>query len=158
MTRGRARRSGRLFADATLRGLLCAAIVLVGCAQERIRDDAQAALSAGSFEQAIDLYQNGLKEYPESSLLRSGLIQARLEVQARMLANAGALRAAGKLEEARKELDRARTLDPQNTRIAALIDELAVEQRQAAALADAEKLAANGKPDAALRLIACAVS
>jgi len=133
--------------------LVGAGLLLAGCAQQRIRDDSQAALALGNYEQAIQLLEAGTQEYPDSTLLRSGLIQARTEAQTRMIASASALRAAGRFDEARAELERARQLDPQSKRPAALIDELAAEKRQAGAMAEAESLAGRQQQAAALRVV-----
>lgn len=129
------------------------ALAVAGCAQERIRNESQAALAAGDYETAVRTLEAGAKEHPDSSLLRSGLVQARLEAQTRLFAEAASLRSAGKLDDARKLLERAAALDPQNTRVRALVDELAVEERQAAALAEAQALIDKKRPDAALRLV-----
>ena len=136
---------------------LLATVLLAGCAQQRIRDQSQQALAAGDYEQAIRGLESGLKEYPESTTLRSGLLQARAEAQARIGGNAAALRAAGKLDDARRELERARQLDPQNQRLAALLADLSTEQRQQAALADAEALLAKNRAAAAQRVIEAAL-
>lgn len=142
----------------------CAALTLAvmtalmaGCAQQRIRDQSQQALGAGDYEQAVRGLEAGLKEYPESVTLRSGLIQARAEAQARMVTNAAALRAGGKLDEAQRELVRAQQLDPQNPRLAALLNDLGTELRQQVALTEAEALATKNRTTAALRLVEAAL-
>lgn len=136
-----------------LAAYLAVTALAAGCADQRIRDESQAALVAGEYERAVTALEQGTKQYPESTTLRAGLIQARAEVVTRLLANAAALRAAGKLDDARRELERARTIDPQNARVEAMLAELATEARQGAALADAEQLVAKKRPDAALRVI-----
>lgn len=133
--------------------LALAAALLSGCAQQRIRDESRRALAEGDYERAVKTLEAGLKDYPDSTTLRSGLIQARTETQARLLSNASALRATGKLEEASKELERARQLDPQNPRVGALLTDLATELRQQAALTEAEAWVAKNRPDAALATI-----
>jgi general secretion pathway protein D len=133
------------------------AVVLAGCAQQQIRDESQQALAAGDYERAVRLLEGGVAQYPESTLLRSGLIQARGEAQTRMVTNASALQAAGRLDDARKELDRARALDPRSARVNALLDELVIEQRQTQALRDAEALFAAQRAEAALRTVEAAL-
>ena len=131
--------------------------LMAGCAQQRIRDQSQQALGAGDYEQAVRGLEAGLKEYPESVTLRSGLIQARAEAQARMVTNAAALRAGGKLDDAQRELARAQQLDPQNPRLAALLTDLSTEMRQQVALNEAEALATKNRSTAALRLVETAL-
>lgn len=132
---------------------LLASLVMAGCAEQRIRDESQGSLSAGQFEEAVQKLEAGLKEHPESTMLRSGLLQARAEAQARIIANAAALRAAGRRDEAVAELQRGRQLDPQNQRFAVLLEEVALEQRQEAALQQAESLVQSRQSEAALRVI-----
>ncbi len=132
-------------------------LLLAGCAQQRIRDRSQQSLAAGNYEQAIQGLQAGLKEYPDSVTLRSGLIQARAEAMARLVAHAGTLRAAGKLVEAQQALERGTQLDPDNQRLAALLADLATDIRQQTALAEAEGLAGKNRPDAARRVIEAAL-
>lgn len=133
--------------------LVVAAALLSGCAQQRLRDQSQQSLASGDYEQAIRSLEAGLKDYPDSAVLRSGLIQARTEAQSRMVINAAALRAAGKFDEAQKELDRARLLDPKNPRLNALLTDLATELRQQAALAEADAQLVKKRPDLAVRTI-----
>lgn len=127
--------------------------LLGGCAQEGIRSEAQAALTKGQYEQAVLVLDGGLKQYPDSIILRTSLVQARIEAQLRLLSNAARLRAAGKTDEARQQLVRARELDPQDSRVRALLEEFAGEERQMAALADAEALIEAQKSDAASRVV-----
>lgn len=128
-------------------------LLLLGCAQDRIRQDSQLALQAGEVEQAVRLLEAGLKEYPDSVLLRSGLAQARLEAQTRSLAEVAALRAAGRLDDAVARLERARQLDPRSERVLALGEELRSDRRQEAALAEAERLVAQSRVDLAGRVV-----
>ena len=128
-------------------------LLLGGCAEQRIRSDAETAMTAGDYERALTLLDDGLRRYPDSSLLRSEQLQARSASIARMTSNAGALRAAGKLDKAQSELARAQALEPQNRRIETLLRDLDVERRQQASLAQAEQLVAKKQPDAALRVI-----
>ncbi|WP_127995671.1 cohesin domain-containing protein [Piscinibacter defluvii] len=139
--------------------LLATSVLLLaaGCAQQRIRDEAQQALRSGEYEQAVRTLEGGLKDHPDSALLRSGLIQARGEALGRLVAEAAAARAAGRYDEARALLDRARNLDPRNARVGAQLADLATEQRQQAALAEAEALLAKGRAEPALRAIEAAL-
>lgn len=135
----------------------CIAVALTlslgGCAEQRIRDESRRATAAGDHAGAVKVLQDGLKEHPESSVLRSGLIQARAEALSRIVANAAGLRAAGKLDEAEQELRRGLDLDPQNRRLSDLLNDLATESRQQAAAAEAEQWLAKKRPDLALRTV-----
>ena len=133
--------------------LLLALLLLTGCAEQRYRDEAQQALRAGNYEQAFSQLDAGLKEYPNSATLRSGQVQARTEALARLVAESAAARAAGRYDIAEQTLRRAKTLSPNSSRIDDLLADVATEQRQRAALTEAERLAAAQQKDAALRLV-----
>jgi general secretion pathway protein D len=137
--------------------LLVLFAVMVGCAPQKVRDEAQGLLAAGQYEAALTQLEAGLKAHPDSTLLRAGLIQAQAEVQAKLVTQAGALRAAGKLNDAQRELERARTLDPSNLRVTALLDELTIERRMSDAAAQAEAYWQRGLAANALKAIETAL-
>lgn len=122
-------------------------LTLAGCAEMQLRRDAQAALARGDTDGAIARLEAGLETYPESTPLRSTLLQARHEALTRALAQAVNLRAQGKLDEADAVLQRAAAADPGNERFAALRDDVAAERtlqaRLAALLADEGKVPAG---------------
>lgn len=140
-----------------LAAALCTTLLLGGCAEQRIRDASRSALASGDYEQSVRKLEAGLKEHPESSVLRSGLIQARSEAVAQLLTQFEARRGAGKLDDAQALLERAQAVDPQNRRVEALVAELAIERRQQAALVEAEGLVGKGRPEQALRIAAQAL-
>jgi len=129
-------------------------LLLTGCAQQRIRDKSEAALRSGDYEQAIRGLEAGVKDYPDSALLRSGLVQARGEAQNRLVAEAASARAAGRAADAEATLKRAQALDPSNVRVNELLKDVRVERRQREALQQAEALLAKKQSQAALKVIA----
>ncbi len=133
--------------------LLCAAMLLVSCAQQRIRDHANDQIRAADYESAITGLSEGIKQYPDSGLLRSGLLQAKSEATARLIAQAVQERGDGRFEAADKTLDRAIKLDPTNPRLAALKIDFEQARRIQKALDEARSLLAQGKKEAALRTI-----
>ncbi|HET9644605.1 MAG TPA: tetratricopeptide repeat protein, partial [Burkholderiaceae bacterium] len=132
--------------------VLALLLALAGCAEQRIRDESRRSLTGGNYENALRVLEAGLKDHPDSPLLRSGLIQARGEALGRLVADANVLVAGGKLDDAQKLLQRARELDPQNDRVAALLSELDIARRQQSALAEGEQWVAKKRPDMALRV------
>jgi general secretion pathway protein D len=128
--------------------------LLTGCAQQRIRDDSQVLLRAGAYEQAVSALEAGLAEYPQSAVLRAGLITARSDAFTRLLAEAAAARAAGRYADAENALNRAKPFDLSGTRADELLGDLLIERRQRKAIDDAQALIAKQQPDAARRLIA----
>lgn len=132
--------------------VLAAALAMAGCAQQRVRDDAQQRLREGDYEQAVAVFTQGLRDHADSAMLRAGLIQARSDALTRLVAEAASARAAGRLDDAEKTLRRALAFDS-GGRAQSLLDELATERRQRKALADAQALLARKQVDAALRLV-----
>lgn len=150
------RRRGAM-AGRLIRTLLCLtalATLLSGCADQRIRSESDRLMHDNHYEQAYDLLEGGLKQYPDSMLLRSGSLQARNAALNRLLDDAASARAEGALDEAEALLQRAKRFDPSGRSVSTLLAELAVERKQRAALAEAEDLAFKKKPDAALRVLA----
>jgi general secretion pathway protein D len=137
--------------------LLMSGVLFAGCAQERIRDESSLQMREGQFEKAVGGLQAGLKEYPDSPLLRGGLLQTRNEALARLLSEAANNRAAGRLDDAEATLKRALPFDSGGKRVNGLLAELAIDRRQREALAEAEALVQAKKPQAALRVLADAL-
>jgi general secretion pathway protein D len=133
--------------------LMLLVVLLAGCAEQQIRRESQRSIEAGDYEQAVRTLDEGLRRNPESAVLRSGLLQARAEALTRRIAAAAAFRLEGKLDAAQSELERAKALEPQNTRIDALLHELATQRRQDQALAEAKTRLDAKQPQAALRTI-----
>lgn len=136
-----------------LLALVALMLLLGGCAQQRIREEAQDLLRTGDYERAIVSYEDGLKEYPDSALLRSGLIRARSDALALLVAQAAAHQSSGDLSRADETLKRAAGLDPGNTRVNALLQRLELQRGQQAALAEAKQLVEAGNREAALHRV-----
>jgi general secretion pathway protein D len=136
--------------------LVCSALLAAGCAQQRIRDESDGQMREQRYEAAIDTLESGLKQHPDSALLRAGLIQTRNDALLRLVAEATRERAVGRLDEAEALLRRAERFDTGGKRVTGLLAELSIERRQRDALAKAEALAAQ-QPQAALKLIADAL-
>ncbi len=137
----------------------CAAVLclLGGCAADSIRRDAEAKLAEGHYEQAIARLDDGLRQHPDSPLLRGGMVQARNEVLARLLTEAARERAAGRLDAAEQVLQRALPFDTGRQRVSGLLQDLTAQRRQQEALTQARELAAQHDNGAALRVIAQAL-
>lgn len=132
---------------------LLAALVLAGCAQQRIREETTAQLREGNFEAAIAGLQNGVAQYPESALLRAGLAGARSEAIARLVAEASQFRSVGKFDEADKTIARGLGLEPGNPRLITLQGDLVLARRQRTQLEEINTFIAAGKKDKALRVV-----
>lgn len=138
-------------------GVLLVALVLAGCAQQRIRDASTAQLREGNFEAAIQGLQSGVSQYPESATLRAGLTAARSEAIARLVADAAQQRALGKFDDAEKSIQRGLGLEPGNSRLLALQHDIDLARRQRTQLEEISALMAAGKKDKALRVVEAAL-
>ncbi|TXT40780.1 MAG: proteinral secretion pathway protein D [Comamonadaceae bacterium] len=133
--------------------ILLAALLLSGCAQQRIRDEATIKLREGNFEQAINGLQRGIDEYPESVTLRSGLVAARSEAVTRLVAQISQLRTQGQFDEADKIIQRGLALDPENSRFQKLQADMALARKQRSRQDEITTLIAADKKEQALRLV-----
>lgn len=137
--------------------LLALTLLLGGCAQDLIRNEAASQLRAGNYEAALAGYQDGVTRYPDSTALRSGLASARSEAIARLVAEAAQQRAQAQFDEADKTVARALALEPKNERLLALQADVAIERRQRQRLDQASALAKANKKDAALKVLETAL-
>lgn len=137
--------------------LLLVVSLLAGCAHDRFRDDSQRQMRDGKFEAALATLNEGVKAYPDSPQLRSGLLQAQNEALTRLLTEAANERAAGRLDEAEAALRRALPFDTGGKRANGLLGEIAAARRQQAALTEAELLVGAKRPQDALRVLADAL-
>lgn len=128
-------------------------LLVSGCAEQRIRDIAQAQLRAGDYEQALQSYQAGLAKYPDSPVLRAGAVEARSEVLSRVVGEVTRARAENRLDDAEKILRRALAQYPADPRLEALQTSLNIERRQRTALVEAEALTAKRQLAAASKVI-----
>jgi general secretion pathway protein D len=147
----------RFFTSPLRLSALAIALLLAGCAQQMIRDDATQKLRAGQYEAAISGLEEGLTRFPDSVTLRAGLVTARSEAAARLVAQASQERIDGKLDNAEKTVQRAVAVDPQNNRWSALQADLLLERRAQKSLDEARTLSADGKKDQATRTVDAAL-
>lgn len=137
--------------------MMVAAAWLAGCADQRIRRDADEALQRGAYEDSLRLLKDGLREQPESTLLRAGLLQNRQQALEALLREVPQRQAQGDIPGAQRLLERALALDPDNARARALKADLDTDARQRVALAEAQTQADKGRPDLALAVLAQAL-
>lgn len=138
--------------------VLAALWLVAGCAQQRIREEASMQLREGQYEAALSILQEGVARYPDSALLRGGLLSTRSDAMARLVAQATQERMHGRLDAAEATLERARKLEPDNTRLMDLIVDLRSERHALTVLQAARQQADAGQKDAALRTLEGAMS
>lgn len=124
--------------------------LLAGCAQQRIRDEAQAQFRQGQYEAALQTLREGVDQYPDSALLKTGLAAIENDALGQLLAQAMALRLAGQADQAEALLTRAATMAPQHPRVRELQAELARDRQAQAAWVQARQQAEAGDAAAAL--------
>ncbi len=132
---------------------LAGLFALAGCAVDRIRGDAEQLVVQGDYEHAVQALEAGVAKYPDSVELRGRLLLVRAQALAQLIEQARAAEAGGNLDQAEQLLHRARAFDSSGQRASALLSDLAVQRRQAAALHQGTELAAAGQSDAALKLV-----
>ena len=132
---------------------IAALLLVAGCAENRIREESRKAMAGGQYQQAMSTLENGLRDYPESTSLRTTLLQARADAQTRLISQALSQRAAGQYDEATATLRQALELDPSNARVQGLLSDMELERKGAADLAVAQKWAEARQPDRALRTL-----
>lgn len=128
-------------------------LLLAGCAQDRIRNDSARLLREGNFEQALQGFQEGVREYPDNTALRAGLTSARAEVITRLVASTSQLRDQGKFDEAERAIERALAMEPASERLLAVQSDLSKARRQKERVAQASSLAKSGNRAAALEVL-----
>jgi general secretion pathway protein D len=138
--------------------MVMALLWLTGCAQQRIRDEAGTLLREGQYEAALSTLKEGVARYPDSTTLRAGLHSTRSDAVARLVAQAVQERMQGRLDAAADVLERARKLEPDNTRVADLIADLRSERHVQNTLQAARQQVDAGQKDAALRTIESAMT
>ncbi len=134
-------------------GGVFALFLIVGCAETRVLNESTQALRGGQYKKAVARLDEGIKEFPESTSLRSTLLRMRSEVQTQLISKALSERAAGQYDAAAATLIEALTLDPTNARLQALVGDLDLERKGTDDLAAALKLAEAHQPERALRAL-----
>ena len=131
-------------------------LTLSGCAQ-LVRNQAQEQVRAGQYEKAIAILEEGLLSYPDSPLLRSGLLSARAELVARIAADAAQQASAGRFDDAERIVMRGLSQDPKNERLLALKDDLRAQRRVQELIAASSKQAAAGQRSQAIQTLEIAL-
>ncbi|OWQ86999.1 hypothetical protein CDN99_20090 [Roseateles aquatilis] len=132
---------------------LAVLLLIAGCAENRIRDESRKAMAGGQYQQALATLEDGVKEFPDSTAMRSSLLQARNDAQMRLITQALSQRASGQYDEATASLREALALDPANARVQALLSDMEQERKGATDLAAAQQWVDARQPDRALRVL-----
>ncbi|MFC3375501.1 secretin and TonB N-terminal domain-containing protein [Rugamonas sp. CCM 8940] len=132
-------------------------LLLAACGAQSIRNEAEQLLNKGNYERALKTYEDGLAQYPQNVVLRSGLISAQEAVFARLIKAATEARALGKDVVAEEITQRALVIRPNDERAKAMLLDIARDRRQNAALASARDLISKGFAERATLVIESAL-
>ncbi len=128
-------------------------LLLSACFPQLIRDDASTKIKDGNYEAAMAGLREGVQKYPESIVLRAGLVSAKEEIAAKIANESIQQKNQGKFDEADKTLQRGLALDLKRDQFLSLQSDLAVEKRLQKRVADAQNLLDAGKKGEALKLV-----
>lgn len=131
--------------------------LLSGCGAQAIRNDAQAQINAGHFEQGLQTYEQGLKQYPDNVALLAGKTSAQNLIFSQLILSANTERSKGNSLHAREILQRVLTIDPDNSRAKLLMLDIDREIRQKNQLDMANELLAKGLTEQATLVIESAL-
>jgi general secretion pathway protein D len=122
-----------------LAGALATAILIVGCAADRLHREGLAAIDRGEYETGVaDLSQAAVKD-PSNMVFRLDLEARREAAVHALVAQADAARAAGQLDVAAITYRRVLTMDPSNDRALRGLTSLDADKRHAEQVAAARK-------------------
>lgn len=128
-------------------------LLLTGCGAQYIRDDAQEQIKAGNYEAAIKLFDDGVARYPDSVVLRSGMVNGKEVIFVRLMSSVSSARASGNNKLALESVQRALAINPNDDRAKLMKLELERDKRQKEAVQNAKSLIAKGQRERGLQVI-----
>lgn len=129
--------------------ILLAALILTGCAGERLHREGMELLDQGRVEEGLAKLEEASKADPGNFSYRTAVLRNREKIANRMLANANSERAADHLDAAQAIYEHILKIDPSNSGARAGLESLAMDKRHGAILAEANNLFKKGDLDAA---------
>jgi general secretion pathway protein D len=128
---------------------VAAAVLLSGCAAQRLHSDAQAALAAGNTEQGLDQLRQASELDAGNAQYRIDYLNERQRAVLRRVALADEALQRDRLDEARAQWQRVLALDRHNERAVRGLAQIDERVRAAAALQEAQRLVTAGQHDLA---------
>ncbi|UCV17968.1 secretin and TonB N-terminal domain-containing protein [Ferribacterium limneticum] len=123
--------------------LLFMAVVLGGCSHPAYRDGLD-YMAAGKKEEGVASLEKAARDRPRDAEIKAAMIRHKGESVDAYLDDADRQRSAGKLDAAEAAYRRALGIDGRNTRATQGLEQLAVDRKNAASLAQAEQLLKKG--------------
>jgi general secretion pathway protein D len=122
-----------------LAGFLAAAILLAGCAAERLHRQGLADIERGDYETGVTRLTEAARTDPHNMSIRLDLAAKREVAAQRLIAQADTARGTGKIEAAAEMYRRVLAIDPANARARHGLEGLDGDTRHATAVAAARK-------------------
>ena len=137
------------FRVGSLAAAALAAVLMVGCAAERLHREGLTAIDDGRYEEGIAKLEQALASDPSNTTFRLDLKARREAAVIHLLSAADAARGTGKLDEAESLYRRVLILEPGNNRALRGVDGVRADRRHAELIADAQKDLERGVPEQA---------
>jgi general secretion pathway protein D len=131
---------------------LLLAVLLGGCSNPAYRDGLD-FMAAGKKEEGVASLEKAVRDRPRDAEIKAAMIRHKGESVDAYLDDADRLRAAGNAEAAEATYRRALVIDGRNTRAIQGLEQLAVDRKNAANLAQAEQLLKKGDLLGAERIV-----
>ena len=130
--------------------LLSVSLLLCSCAAPQFLDKADEEMRAANYEQALALYEQGLRSSPNDANLKAATLRARNESVARLVATTQTLRSSGRLDDAEIIAKRAIALDPSSERARGALADIERDRRTTVSVTAATNLLNQGQSGEAL--------
>lgn len=127
--------------------------LVCACAGPQFLTKADEEMRAANYEQALALYEQGLRSSPNDASLKAAALRGRNESVARLLATAQTLRSSGRLDDAEIVAKRAIALDPGSERAKGVVADVERDRRTVFIIATATELLNKAQADEALAKI-----
>lgn len=118
-------------------GVLLAALLLFGCAAQRMQKQGRTLIDEGRVEEGLARLQEASREDPSDGAIRADLLRSREQAVARLVNSASSERAAERFDVAEALLKRADSISPNDAKVKAVQDAVSADRRHLAALNDA---------------------
>jgi len=125
-------------------GILLAALLLAGCAAQRMQKEGRAMIDEGRIEEGIARFEAALREDPSDGSIRAELLRTREQVVTRLVNSAFAERAAERFDAAEAFLRRAEGINPNDAKVKAVQSAIAADRRHLVAVNEAQALLKKG--------------
>lgn len=125
-------------------GIALAALLLLGCAAQRMHKEGRTLIDEGRVEEGLARLQEASREDPSDRAIRADLLRSREQAVTRLVNSASSERAAERFDVADALLKRAEGISPNDPKVKAVQDAVNADRRHLAALSEAQSLLTKG--------------